>query len=286
FSLQELPKLLQDLGTTDADLPWNKSKNRFPNIKPYNNNRVKLLSEPGSAGSDYINASFISGYLCPNEFIATQGPLPGTVADFWRMIWETGTRTIAMLTQCYEKGRIRCHKYWPEDNKPMSVFSDILVSKVSEEVSHDWTVRTLKVEKHGHYILVRHFNYTSWPEHGVPESCSTFIKFVKAVRAHRHENTTIAVHCSAGVGRTGVFIALDHLIQHIRDHDFVDIYGLVAELRSERMCMAQYIFLHQSTLELLNNKGNSQSIWFVSYSALEKMDSLDAMEGNQPNGHV
>ncbi|XP_034542203.1 phosphatidylinositol phosphatase PTPRQ [Notolabrus celidotus] len=280
----ELPKLLQDLATTDADLPWNRSKNRFPNIKPYNNNRVKLLSEPGTAGSDYINASFVSGYLCPNEFIATQGPLPGTVADFWRMIWETGTRTIAMLTQCYEKGRIRCHKYWPEDNKPMSVFSDILVSKVSEEVLPDWTVRTLKVEKHGHYILVRHFNYTSWPEHGVPESCSTFIKFVKAVRGHRHDNTTIVVHCSAGVGRTGVFIALDHLIQHVRDHDFVDIYGLVAELRSERMCMvqnlAQYIFLHQSTLELLNNKGNSQSIWFVSYSALEKMDSLDAMEGD------
>ncbi|XP_032379548.1 phosphatidylinositol phosphatase PTPRQ isoform X1 [Etheostoma spectabile] len=280
----ELPKLLQDLATTDADLPWNKSKNRFPNIKPYNNNRVKLLSEPGTAGSDYINASFVSGYLCPNEFIATQGPLPGTVADFWRMIWETGTHTIAMLTQCYEKGRIRCHKYWPEDNKPMSVFSDILISKVSEEVLPDWTVRTLKVEKHGHYILVRHFNYTSWPEHGVPESCSTLIKFVKAVRAHRHDNTTIVVHCSAGVGRTGVFIALDHLIQHVRDHDFVDIYGLVAELRSERMCMvqnlAQYIFLHQSTLELLNNKGNSQSIWFVSYSALEKMDSLEAMEGD------
>ncbi|XP_060933059.1 phosphatidylinositol phosphatase PTPRQ [Limanda limanda] len=280
----ELPKLLQDLATTDADLPWNKSKNRFPNIKPYNNNRVKLLSEPGTAGSDYINASFVSGYLCPNEFIATQGPLPGTVADFWRMIWETGTRTIAMLTQCYEKGRIRCHKYWPEDNKPMSVFSDILISKVSEEVLPDWTVRTLKVEKHGHYIMVRHFNYTSWPEHGVPESCSTLIKFVKAVRAHRHESTTIAVHCSAGVGRTGVFIALDHLIQHVRDHDFVDIYGLVAELRRERMCMvqnlAQYIFLHQCTLELLNNKGNSQSIWFVSYSALEKMDSLEAMEGD------
>ncbi|KAM7414498.1 hypothetical protein PAMA_019354 [Pampus argenteus] len=280
----ELPKLLQDLATTDADLPWNKSKNRFPNIKPYNNNRVKLLSEPGTAGSDYINASFVSGYLCPNEFIATQGPLPGTVADFWRMIWETGTRTIAMLTQCYEKGRIRCHKYWPEDNKPMSVFSDILISKVSEEILPDWTIRTLKVEKHGQYILVRHFNYTSWPEHGVPESCSTLIKFVKAVRAHRHDNTTIVVHCSAGVGRTGVFIALDHLIQHVRDHDFVDIYGLVAELRSERMCMvqnlAQYIFLHQSTLELLNNKGNSQSIWFVSYSALEKMDSLDAMEGD------
>ncbi|XP_056138465.1 phosphatidylinositol phosphatase PTPRQ [Lampris incognitus] len=280
----ELPKLLQDLATSDADLPWNRSKNRFTNIKPYNNNRVKLLSEPGMPGSDYINASFISGYLCPNEFIATQGPLPGTVADFWRMIWETGTRTITMLTQCYEKGRIRCHQYWPEDNKPVTVFGDIIITKLTEDVYPDWTVRALKVERHGDYMVVQHFNYTSWPEHGVPESSSTLIQFVKAIRANRQDNTTIVVHCSAGVGRTGVFIALDHLIQHVGDHDFVDVYGLVAELRSERMCMvqnlAQYMFLYQSTLDLLSSKGNSQSIWFVNYSALEKMDSLDAMEGD------
>ncbi|KAK3549019.1 hypothetical protein QTP70_025091, partial [Hemibagrus guttatus] len=281
----ELPKLLHDLATSDADLPWNRSKNRFTNIKPYNNNRVKLLSEPGIPGSDYINASFVSGYLCPNEFIATQGPLPGTVADFWRMIWETRTKTIVMLTQCFEKGRIRCHQYWPEDNKPVTVFGDIIITKLTEDVHPDWTVRALRVEKHGDYMVVHHFNYTSWPEHGVPESSSTLIQFVKAVRSNRgHDNTTIVVHCSAGVGRTGVFIALDHLIQHIRDHDFVDVYGLVAELRSERMCMvqnlAQYMFLYQSTLDLLTSKGNSQSIWFVNYSALEKMDSLDAMEGD------
>ncbi|XP_026855233.2 phosphatidylinositol phosphatase PTPRQ [Electrophorus electricus] len=281
----ELPKLLHDLATSDADLPWNRSKNRFTNIKPYNNNRVKLLSEPGIPGSDYINASFVSGYLCPNEFIATQGPLPGTVADFWRMIWETRSKTIAMLTQCFEKGRIRCHQYWPEDNKPVTVFGDIVITKLTEDMHPDWTVRALRVERHGDYMVVHHFNYTSWPEHGVPESSSTLIQFVKAVRSNRgHDNTTIVVHCSAGVGRAGVFIALDHLIQHVRDHDFVDVYGLVAELRTERMCMvqnlAQYMFLYQSTLDLLTSKGNSQSVWFVNYSALEKMDSLDAMEGD------
>ncbi|XP_041964858.1 phosphatidylinositol phosphatase PTPRQ-like isoform X1 [Alosa sapidissima] len=139
--------------------------------------------------------------------------------------------------------------------------------------------------QHGDYMVVHHFNYTSWPEHGVPESSTTLIQFVKSIRSnHGHDNTTIVVRCSAGVGRTGVFIALNHLIQHARDHDFVNIYGLVAELRSERMCMvqnlAQYMFLHQSTLDLLSSKSNSQSIWFVNYSALEKMDSLDAMEGD------
>uniref|UniRef100_A0A8C5L089 Phosphatidylinositol phosphatase PTPRQ n=1 Tax=Jaculus jaculus TaxID=51337 RepID=A0A8C5L089_JACJA len=282
----ELPKFLQDLSSTDADLPWNRAKNRFANIKPYNNNRVKLTADASIPGSDYINASYVSGYLCPNEFIATQGPLPGTVGDFWRMVWETRAKTLVMLTQCFEKGRIRCHQYWPEDNKPVTVFGDIVITKLMEEIHLDWTIRDLKIERHGDCMTVRQCNFTGWPEHGVPENSTPLIHFVKLVRASRaHDTTPMIVHCSAGVGRTGVFIALDHLTQHINDHDFVDIYGLVAELRSERMCMvqnlAQYIFLHQCILDLLSNKGSHQPICFVNYSTLQKMDSLDAMEGKQ-----
>ncbi|XP_075603768.1 phosphatidylinositol phosphatase PTPRQ isoform X5 [Balearica regulorum gibbericeps] len=281
----ELPKFLEDLASTDADLPWNRSKNRFANIKPYNNNRVKLMPDAGIPGSDYINASYVSGYLCPNEFIATQGPLPGTVGDFWRMVWETRAKTLVMLTQCFEKGRIRCHQYWPEDNKPVTVFGDIVITKLMEDIQIDWTIRDLKIERHGDCMMVRQCNFTSWPEHGVPETTAPIIHFVKLIRASRaHDNTPMVVHCSAGVGRTGVYIALDHLTQHVNDHDFVDIYGLVAELRSERMCMvqnlAQYIFLHQCVLDLLTSKGSSQPVCFVNYSALQKMDSLDAMEGD------
>ncbi|XP_013931748.1 PREDICTED: phosphatidylinositol phosphatase PTPRQ [Thamnophis sirtalis] len=280
----ELPKFLPDLALTDADLPWNKSKNRFPNIKPYNNNRVKLMPDACVPGSDYINASYVSGYLCPNEFIATQGPLPGTVGDFWRMVWETRAKTVVMLTQCYEKGRIRCHQYWPEDNIPVTFFGDIVITKLVEDVQIDWTTRDLKIEKHGDCMMVRQCNFTAWPEHGVPETSASLVHFAKLVRGSRsHDNTPIIVHCSAGVGRTGVYIALDHLIQHINDHDFVDVYGLVAELRSERMCMvqnlAQYIFLHQCVLDLLTIK-NNQPLCFVNYSVLQKMDSLDAMEGD------
>ncbi|XP_066849641.1 phosphatidylinositol phosphatase PTPRQ isoform X3 [Anser cygnoides] len=281
----ELPKFLEDLASTDADLPWNRSKNRFPNIKPYNNNRVKLMPDAAIPGSDYINASYVSGYLCPNEFIATQGPLPGTVGDFWRMVWETRAKTLVMLTQCFEKGRIRCHQYWPEDNKPVTVFGDIIITKLMEDTQIDWTIRDLKIERHGDCMMVRQCNFTSWPEHGVPETTAPIIHFVKLIRASRAgDNTPMVVHCSAGVGRTGVYIALDHLTQHVNDHDFVDIYGLVAELRSERMCMvqnlAQYIFLHQCVLDLLTSKGSTQPICFVNYSALQKMDSLDAMEGD------
>ncbi|XP_052021224.1 phosphatidylinositol phosphatase PTPRQ [Apodemus sylvaticus] len=281
----ELPKFLQDLSSTDADLPWNRAKNRFPNIKPYNNNRVKLIPDVSIPGSDYINASYVSGYLCPNEFIATQGPLPGTVGDFWRMVWETRAKTLVMLTQCFEKGRIRCHQYWPEDNKPVTVFGDIVITKLMEDTQINWTIRDLKIERHGDCMTVRQCNFTGWPEHGVPENTTPLIHFVKLVRTSRaHDTTPMVVHCSAGVGRTGVFIALDHLTQHINDHDFVDIYGLVAELRGERMCMvqnlAQYIFLHQCILDLLSNKGGHQPVCFVNYSTLQKMDSLDAMEGD------
>ncbi|XP_072123606.1 phosphatidylinositol phosphatase PTPRQ isoform X2 [Mobula birostris] len=281
----ELPKIGQELTSSDADLPWNQTKNRFANIKPYNNNRVKLMLEPSVPGSDFINASYMSGYLCPNEFIATQGPLPGTVADFWRMIWETRSKSIVMLTHCFEKGRIRCHQYWPEDNKPVTVFGDIVITKLAENIQADWTIRELKIEKYGDCMMVTHFNFTSWPEHGVPETSAALIHFAKLIRANRaNDNTPIVVHCSAGVGRTGVFIALDHLIQHVKHHDFVDIFGFVADLRSERMCMvqnlAQYMFLHQCALDLMNNKGNSRSLWFVNYAALQKMDSLDTMEGD------
>uniref|UniRef100_I3NAA0 Protein tyrosine phosphatase receptor type Q n=1 Tax=Ictidomys tridecemlineatus TaxID=43179 RepID=I3NAA0_ICTTR len=232
----ELPKFLQDLSSTDADLPWNRAKNRFPNIKPYNNNRVKLVADASIPGSDYINASYVSGYLCPNEFIATQGPLPGTVGDFWRMVWETRAKTLVMLTQCFEKGRIRCHQYWPEDNKPVTVFGDIVITKLMEDVQINWTIRDLKIERHGDYMTVRQCNFTGWPEHGVPENSTPLIHFVKLVRASRAHDTTPMI--------------------------------------------AQYIFLHQCILDLLSNKGSNQPICFVNYSALQKMDSLDAMEGD------
>ncbi|MEJ1277193.1 protein tyrosine phosphatase receptor type Q [Cricetulus griseus] len=185
-----------------------------------------------------------------------------------------------------EEFSIRCHQYWPEDNKPVTVFGDIVITKLMEDIQIDWTIRDLKIERHGDYMTVRQCNFTGWPEHGVPENTTPLIHFVKLVRTSRaHDTTPMVVHCSAGVGRTGVFIALDHLTQHINDHDFVDVYGLVAELGGERMCMvqnlAQYIFLHQCILDLLSNKGNHQPVCFVNYSTLQKMDSLDAMEDGE-----
>uniref|UniRef100_A0AAZ1X7I2 Uncharacterized protein n=2 Tax=Oreochromis aureus TaxID=47969 RepID=A0AAZ1X7I2_OREAU len=89
-----------------ANLPENKAKNRFSNVLPYDWCRVKLTTSDPDGISDYINANYMPGYSSNREYIATQGPLPSTVNDFWRMIWEQRVKRIVMVTNCIEGGRV------------------------------------------------------------------------------------------------------------------------------------------------------------------------------------
>ncbi len=93
-------------GFQEANKAVNQMKNRYKNVYPYDSTRVKLSNIPGMLGSDYINACYIDGYMQSNAFIATQAPLPGTIADFWRMIWEEDSRTIVMLSNEMEAGKV------------------------------------------------------------------------------------------------------------------------------------------------------------------------------------
>lgn len=242
-----------------ADLPVNRPKNRFTNIVPYDHSRVKLLPTDDEEGSDYINANYIPGYNSPREFIVTQGPLYGTRDDFWRMLWEQNSRSIVMLTRCIEKGREKCERYWPYDSQPV-FYGDIQVTMLNECQYPDWTITELKVSRGDSSRIVRHFHFTTWPDFGVPEPPSTLVKFVRAFRekVHPSSNHPIIAHCSAGVGRSGTFIALDRILQHIRNHNTVDIFSIVCEMRRERCHMVQneqqYICIHQCLLWALEGK--------------------------------
>ncbi|XP_058965904.2 receptor-type tyrosine-protein phosphatase S-like [Pocillopora verrucosa] len=251
-----------------ADFTWkaslareNMRKNRYISIVAYDHSRVKLSPIQGVPGSDYINANFLDGYQKKKVYIATQGPLPETESDFWRMIWEQDSRTIVMVTNLEERGRIKCHQYWPPEGA--RVYGDIQVTLKQAVKLSDFTIRTLNLKKaHGtDERTVNQYHYTIWPDHGVPTSRSSLLKFVrKASEANPPDAGPIVVHCSAGVGRTGTFIAIHAMLQRLAAEKSVDVFGYVMSLRRDRNAMVyvqeQYAFIHYVLLEAIKS-GNA-----------------------------
>ncbi|XP_004564959.2 receptor-type tyrosine-protein phosphatase O isoform X2 [Maylandia zebra] len=267
FSLQfeDLKSIGLDLSHDAADLPINRPKNRYTNILPYDFSRVKLISMHNDEGSDYINANYIPGYRHNKEYIATQGPLPETRNDFWKMVLQQKSPIIVMLTQCSERRRVKCDHYWPFNEDPV-MYGEVSVELLSESESPEWIIRKFRLGYADESQDVLHLNYTSWPDHGVPtvNAIESILQFVHIVRQQANRTKDpIIVHCSAGVGRTGTFIALDRLMQHIREHEYVDILGMVSEMRSHRLSMVQteeqYVFIHQCVM-LMWQKKKQQSI--------------------------
>ncbi|XP_012575988.1 PREDICTED: receptor-type tyrosine-protein phosphatase beta isoform X2 [Condylura cristata] len=255
---------LKDVGRNQscdiALLPENRGKNRYNNILPYDASRVKLSNVDDDPCSDYINASYIPGNNFRREYIATQGPLPGTKDDFWKMAWEQNVHNIVMVTQCVEKGRVKCDNYWPGDQDSL-YYGDLILQMLSESVLPEWTIREFRIcseEQLDAHRLIRHFHYTVWPDHGVPETTQSLIQFVRTVRDYINRSPgagPTVVHCSAGVGRTGTFMALDRILQQLDSKDTVDIYGAVHDLRLHRVHMVQtecqYVYLHQCVRDVL-----------------------------------
>ncbi|XP_008592096.1 PREDICTED: receptor-type tyrosine-protein phosphatase eta [Galeopterus variegatus] len=247
-----------------AELAENRGKNRYNNVLPYDISRVRLLVQTRST-DDYINANYIPGYHSKKDFIAAQGPLPNTLKDFWRMVWEKNVYAIVMLTKCVEQGRTKCEEYWPSTQA--QDYGDITVAMTSEVVLPEWTVRdfTVKNIQTSESHSLRQFHFTSWPDHGVPDTTDLLINFRYLVRDYMKQippESPILVHCSAGVGRTGTFIAIDRLIYQIENENTVDVYGIVYDLRMHRSLMVQtedqYVFLNQCVLDIIRSQKDSK----------------------------
>ncbi|CAG9537182.1 unnamed protein product [Cercopithifilaria johnstoni] len=245
-----------------ADLTVNRAKNRFTNILPYDHSRVKLIPTDDDDGSDYVNASYIPGFNSRREFIAAQGPLPSTRDHFWRVVWEQHCPAIVALTKCVEKGRDKCHQYWPDNDQLSVLYADIEVTLMNEKVYEEFTVRELRLtnmsESAAPPRTVKHLHYMAWPDFGVPECAAGLVHFVRLFRTRlppSPNNKPTIVHCSAGVGRSGTFIALDRLIQCVAKTLPLDVFGIVYEMRLDRCHMVQneqqYIFIHHCLLYVL-----------------------------------
>ncbi|XP_063992533.1 tyrosine-protein phosphatase 10D isoform X2 [Diachasmimorpha longicaudata] len=255
---EELKHVGRDQPCTAADLPCNRPKNRFTNILPYDHSRFKLQPVDDEEGSDYINANYVPGHNSPREFIVTQGPLHSTRDDFWRMVSESNSRAIVMLTRCIEKGREKCDHYWPMDTLPV-YYGDICVTVLNETRYPDWSITEFMLCRGDTKRVIQHFHFTTWPDFGVPSPPQTLARFVRAFRERvRPDQRPIVVHCSAGVGRSGTFITLDRILQQIQVSDYVDIFGIVWAMRKERVWMVQteqqYTCIHQCLLAVLEGQ--------------------------------
>ncbi|XP_077407717.1 receptor-type tyrosine-protein phosphatase H-like [Vanacampus margaritifer] len=244
-----------------ALVPENMEKNRFTNVLPYDWSRVKLQTANGN--SAYINASYMPGYNNSREYIATQGPLPSTVGDFWRMIWELRVNAVVMVTNCKEGRWTKCECYWPARGETC-LHQELSITTTSEQQDTNWTLREFRVKhKNGtEERTVKHFHFTAWPDHGVPQGTHVLIQFRGLIREHMDANGTRApptvVHCSAGVGRTGTIIALDVLLQQLHRDKEVGINSFVHSMRMRRPHMvqteSQYVFLHRCIMDCLQSQ--------------------------------
>ncbi|XP_044841183.1 receptor-type tyrosine-protein phosphatase T isoform X3 [Mauremys mutica] len=231
----------------------NRNKNRYGNIISYDHSRVRLQLLDGDPHSDYINANYIDGYHRPRHYIATQGPMQETVKDFWRMIWQENSASVVMVTNLVEVGRVKCVRYWPDDTE---IYGDIKVTLIETEPLAEYVIRTFTVQKKGYHEIreIRQFHFTSWPDHGVPCYATGLLGFVRQVKfLNPPEAGPIVVHCSAGAGRTGCFIAIDIMLDMAENEGVVDIFNCVRELRSQRVNLVQteeqYVFVHDAILE-------------------------------------
>ncbi|KAI5088866.1 protein tyrosine phosphatase, non-receptor type 4b isoform X2 [Silurus meridionalis] len=242
-----------------ARLPQNLSKNRYRDISPYDATRVVL-----KGAEDYINANYINmeipGGGGVRRYIACQGPLPGTCCDFWRMVWEQSASLVVMLTTQVERGRVKCHQYWPNVSAT-GTYDIFQVSCVSEDGKSAYLLRELtlthletKEERN-----ICQMQYMAWPDHGVPDDSTDFLNFVSLVRSKRGDSQDpVVVHCSAGIGRTGVLITMETAMCLIERSQDVYPLDIVRTMRDQRAMMiqtaSQYRFVCEAILRVYNEE--------------------------------
>ncbi|XP_041807009.1 protein tyrosine phosphatase receptor type Na [Chelmon rostratus] len=221
-----------------AQLPGNMDKNRHAESLPYDHSRVKLKSEVNSNKQDYINASIIFDHD-PRQpaYIATQGPLAHTVADFWQMVWENGCTVIVMMTALVEDGEKQCERYWPDEGS--SLYHIYEVNLVSEHIwCKDFLVRSfyLKNVQTQETRTLTQFHLLSWPADGIPTSTRPLLDFRRKVnKCYRGRSCPIIVHCSDGTGRAGTYILIDMVLNRMaKGVKEIDIAASLEHIRDQR----------------------------------------------------
>lgn len=285
------------LSVQEARKPENRVKNRYRDVSPYDHSRIVL--KKGS--TDYINASLIEVPDSNRRYILSQGPLEHTAGEFWQMVWEQDSKAVIMLNKVIEKGRMKCHQYWPvgEDygSEEELIFEEnnVKVMLLDETTYEHYIVRLLELEnlETNERREVSHFQYVTWPDFGVPSSPDAFLNFLMAVREAGVLEADVGpavIHCSAGIGRSGTFCLVDScliLIERSQDMNSVNVLSVLLQMRSYRMGLIQtpdqlrfsYLAIVEGGRRILSGSGTS-SVNNVLEKYMNMSDHLSA--GDQP----
>ncbi|XP_018526658.1 tyrosine-protein phosphatase non-receptor type 7 [Lates calcarifer] len=291
------------VSTAELDVPGHNMKDRYKTILPNPESRVILRSPEEEAGPDrYINANYIRGYKgAPRAYIATQGPMVHTVGDFWDMVWQERSSIIVMVTRLKENNE-KCELYWPqptartkrvkeeeededkegqgkedEDEGETSRLGRFLLRVRDSREKDGFTVTDMEIQLCSERRPVRHYWFTSWPDHHIPQCTALLLRLVEEVETYSRSLLPpgsqpitdpapgpgpIIVHCSAGIGRTGCFIASSIGCQQLRETGQVDILETVCQLRLDRGGMIQtteqYQFLYSTLAQYSSQLQHSQ----------------------------
>ncbi|KAM4706266.1 tyrosine-protein phosphatase non-receptor type 3 [Rhinophrynus dorsalis] len=254
IQFEQLYRKKPGLAITCARTGQNMEKNRYKDVLPYDATRVLLQGD-----EDYINASYVNMEIpsstTVNKYVATQGPLPHTCAQFWQMVWDQSLSVIIMLTTLTERGRTKCQQYWPDPPDVME-YGNFRVKCHSEDCTIAYVFREMIITniETGDELPVTHLQYVAWPDHGVPDDSTDFLEFVTYVRQKRVGDQPILVHCSAGIGRTGVLITMETAMCLIEQNQPVYPLDIVRQMRDQRAMMvqtsSQYKFVCEAILRV------------------------------------
>ncbi|KAJ9578543.1 hypothetical protein L9F63_005272, partial [Diploptera punctata] len=237
-----------------AEVAGSGTKNRYRSILPNERSRVRIPVGNEDLLAGYINANYVRGYDGEEKaYIATQGPLPHTVCDFWAMVWAEQPPAIVMITKLVEKGRAKCEAYFPcGESEDTANYGDVNVTVKSLTHRDGYTIRELLIQRGSESCSLMHFWYDTWPDHKTPPSARSLVAMAREVEAVRTNmlGKPVVVHCSAGIGRTGCFIAVSIGMLQLLEENKVDILGIVCQMRYDRGGMIQtaeqYEFVHRA----------------------------------------
>ncbi|XP_068741588.1 tyrosine-protein phosphatase non-receptor type 4-like isoform X2 [Montipora capricornis] len=258
---QELYRKKPGMPMEVARKPENLPRNRYRDILPYDDTRVKLIQ----GKNNYVNANYVTMEIpargVKNRYIAAQGPLEKTCGDFWQMVWEQEASLIVMLTTTVERGRVKCHQYWPEGDETLTFGSlEIICTKI-RDFSPSYIYREMFVtdSKSLRSRVVVQLQYIAWPDHDVPDDSSDFLEFIHIVRHYREgTNTPSVLHCSAGVGRTGVLIFMETAFNMIEGAEPIFPLEIVRRMRDQRCSLiqtpGQFIFVLEALLRAFDEE--------------------------------